>query len=95
MLKIKLNTKANSDFDNIFEYYDGLSSKIADNFIDDIEKCFRFLSDNPQAGRKLENTEIREWALHNWPYVIPYQVLKNEIIILRIYHTSRNPLSKF
>lgn len=95
MLKIRLNTKANSDFDNIFEYYESISKNIADNFIEDIEACFKFLSKNPEAGRIIENTIAREWTLQNWPYLIPYLIQDNEIVILRIYHTSRNPISKF
>jgi toxin ParE1/3/4 len=95
MLKITLNSKADSDFENIFEYYDAISNKVADNFIDDIEACFRFLTENPLAGRQIEDSEIREWVLQNWPYVIPYKTSDNEIIILRIYHISRNPNAKF
>lgn len=95
MLKLRLNSKANSDFDNIFEYYEKVSSKIADEFLEDIENCLRFLANNPEAGRLIEETEIREWVFQNWPYVIPYQILQNEIVVLRIYHTSRNPNVKF
>lgn len=37
----------------------------------------------------------RELVIEKYPYIVPYRVTNNEIVILRVFHTSQKPPSKW
>jgi plasmid stabilization system protein ParE len=43
----------------------------------------------PDIGRPLRRENVREWTVPGLPYVIPYRITSEEVIILRVYHTRR------
>ena len=47
------------------------------------------LSDQPAMGRVGRIRTTRELVLADIPYIIPYRVIRNEVEILTIMHTSR------
>ncbi|MBR1754825.1 type II toxin-antitoxin system RelE/ParE family toxin [bacterium] len=47
------------------------------------------LADNPHIGRYGNNLRTREFILTKYPYKIIYTVNGNELVILRVLHTSR------
>ncbi len=55
-----------------------------------IAKSLRLLAANNRIGRHSRTEGVREWSVPNWPYLIPYRVVGEEVQILRIWHTRRN-----
>ena len=47
------------------------------------------LSTHPGLGRPGRVVGTRELVVPNTRYVIPYRVQRDEIVILRVFHTSR------
>jgi plasmid stabilization system protein ParE len=80
----------------IQEYLEGESigkgkrfiSRIYDFMMDTIERMPFMFQEYPY---KLTENKIYRRAIFESQYVIVYKVLDDEIFILKIYHTSRNP----
>lgn len=44
---------------------------------------------HPYLGIVKVDQDILEWHIPNLPYTIPYQIVNNEIQILRVFHESQ------
>ena len=50
------------------------------------------LANFPHRGRRVLNTDMRE-LITDYPYIIRYRILRDEEVrILRVRHTSRQPM---
>jgi len=43
----------------------------------------------PKIGRTGPVRGTYELVIHDLPYIVPYRIIKNEVQILSVYHTSR------
>lgn len=53
------------------------------------------LRDQPHQGRPGRIFGTRELVIDKFSFIVPYRVKDNEIQILRVFHTSRNPPRKW
>ena len=51
-----------------------------------IKKSLQLLSQHPYLGSVKVDQDILEWHIPNLPYTLPYQIVNNEIQILRVFH---------
>lgn len=61
--------------------------------IKEIDKLAFFPYSNPQ-NRFLNNINYREFVLRKFPFVITYHIDKDIVRIIKIIHTSRNPVRR-
>ena len=59
--------------------YEHIRSRVAD------------LARQPGQGRPGRLYGTRELVIEKYPYLIPYSVTNNDIVILRVFHTSQRP----
>ena len=67
----------------------------ADKVIDQIIESSQILSKQPEInlpGRYKPNNNVNYRAYEVYSYRIAYRILKDKVIILRVCHTSREPL---
>lgn len=82
---------ARLDIMGAFEYLLELNPKAASNTYDEINKfCFQCLSANPYLGHKRPDLpqKYRSFTIRN--YVIIYEVLPENISIIRIVHGAKD-----
>lgn len=94
-MKINYSKKAKQDIKDVIAYYEGVAPRAALDFALSLRLTLDNIIQFPEAGRKLEDNINREFPMKNWPFVIPYKIKDKEIFVLRVFHTSRNPISKF
>jgi plasmid stabilization system protein ParE len=84
------------EFEEIFEWYKERSLQASDNFFDEFYKAIDEIKTEPFHYRNTEK-EYREIKLRKYPYYIIYRVNEDAkiVVIVRLYHTSRNPENKF
>lgn len=70
---------AQDDPDAAAEMYSHIRSRV-----DDLLK-------QPGQGRPGRVYGTRELVIEKYPYLVPYRVTDKEIVILRVFHTSRKP----
>lgn len=88
--------QALKQLDEIILWYEGQSQQATDHFIEDLDRMIQKVCLTPFLYRNLRK-DYREIKMKKFPYYIIYRANKNkkEVLILRIYHTSRNPENKY
>lgn len=92
MLNIKYTNQAVSDLSEIFELIAKDKPSVAIEYITKLEEYVELLSSNPMMGVSCKNKNIQKDCriLIYENYLIFYQVIDNEILILRIFNSSVN-----
>ena len=93
-LKEVLSIQAENELEDALHYYDLISTKIGDNFLNQINACIESILLNPETY-KLEFEVYRQAVVKKFPFVIIYTKIGSTIFISAIFHTSRNPNKKF
>jgi toxin ParE1/3/4 len=81
--------RATRDFDEIHAYIAFDDRPAADRVIQKLVAAMKLLDAKPLIGRPTADGRRREWSVPDLPYVIPYRISGDRVIILRIFHTSR------
>jgi plasmid stabilization system protein ParE len=90
-----ISEKAEIQIEQAIFYYDLLSKRVADNFIVELQICFNSIEKNPEMYQIIKNN-FRQAPLKKFPYVVIYSIEKlQKVLVLSIFHTSRNPKMKF
>ena len=85
---------ATNDIATTYEYYATIDIKLIDKFEVALKNTVSVLSKNPKHYRKVKG-ENRQILIKGFNFVLVYQIQKSEILIARVFHTSRNPMHKF
>ena len=93
-LKEVLSIQAEHELEEAFNYYDLISTKIGDKFLNQINECIESILLNPETY-KLEFDVYRQAVVKKFPFVIIYTKINFIIFISAIFHTSKNPAKKF
>jgi toxin ParE1/3/4 len=89
-MKLRLLANATRDLRGIFEFIEQDSPETARDVAKRLMKSLQILTQNPSVGRPSKTKAIREWSVPDLPYVVPYRVRRDEVEVMRIYHTRRN-----
>lgn len=87
---------AEKEYYESIEWYENSQSGLGQKFINDIEKSINLISLKPLIFPKKKGN-LREALVPKFPFLIVFEIKEKEnvIIILSVYHTSRNPKKKF
>lgn len=77
-----------------YEWYNEQQEGLGDLFLTELESSYDKLESWPTAYSKIKRN-YRQLVLHTFPYVIVFEIIKKEVVIYSIFHTSRNPNKKF
>ena len=89
-----LSLQAENELEDALYFYDLISTKIGDNFLNQINTCIESILLNPETY-KLEFDIYRQAVVKKFPFVIIYTKIDSKILISAIFHTSKNPNKKF
>jgi plasmid stabilization system protein ParE len=93
-LKEVLSIQAEHELEEALSFYDLISTKIGDKFLNQINECIESILLNPETY-KLEFDVYRQAVVKRFPFVIIYTKINSIIFISAIFHTSKNPVKKF
>lgn len=93
-LKEVLSIQAENELEDALYFYDLISTKIGDHFLNQINTCIESILLNPETY-KLEFDIYRQAVVKKFPFVIIYTKIDSVILISAIFHTSKNPGKKF
>lgn len=82
---------AEREFEEAIDYYDGKREGLGRKFRSAIEEYFQRIAANPELFPKIQGEVRRAVVVHRFPYVIHFLVEKDRIVILSVFHTSREP----
>jgi toxin ParE1/3/4 len=88
----RLGPKAVSDLGEIFDYtVDTWGEEQAENYIEELSKCFQLLADSPGVGRNSDPIHLGIRRFEQGQHVIFYKSERNGTTISRILHQRRLP----
>ena len=79
---------------NAYDWYESQQNNLGEIFLASLNDCFSRVQFQPKANSKIKKN-YRQARLKKFPYVVVYVIIKEEIIVFSIFHTSRDPKNKY
>lgn len=89
-MHLKLHPKAEDELIQALAYYGNINSNLKNDFIFSLESVFEKIVSFPGLYQ-YETKVSQKVVMQKFPYVILYEKYLDVIMILAIFHTSRNP----
>jgi toxin ParE1/3/4 len=86
-----LRRVAEQEFDESIAYYESKRAELGQELRATIERLFQAIADNPERFRKLDGDVRRAVVTHRFPFVIHFLIEPKRIVILSVFHASRDP----
>ncbi|HWR33150.1 MAG TPA: type II toxin-antitoxin system RelE/ParE family toxin [Chitinophagaceae bacterium] len=77
-----------------YNWYEEQKPDLGEEFLDELDGVYNKLSSHPEYFGKIKKN-FRQVALKRFPFVIVYEIIKTEVVVFAVFHTSRNPKFKF
>lgn len=77
-----------------YDWYEEQQTGLGDLFLAELDKGLDKLEVWPLSYAKIKK-DYRQLILHAFPYVIVYEILKTDVVVYAVFHTSRSPRKKF
>ena len=73
-------------------YYEQQQHGLGERFVLALEDTYRKILEHPYYyGYVSKQYEFRDICLQHFPYVVVYQILDGDILVLDVFNTSRKP----
>lgn len=89
-LKIKFRTIAEAEFLNAVAYYENKEPGLGEDFELKVRTVLQTIVEQPKRY-PIEIRDIREAKTPRFPYCIYYQIKEPWIVVLSVFHQSRDP----
>ena len=89
-MELKLHPHAEDDLKEALKYYNEIDKNLSSKFINTLDFTFDKILQN-QKLYPYETTTTQRVLMGKFPYIIIYEHYQNIIMILAIFHTSRDP----
>ena len=93
--RLRWTRRALKRLDEIGEYISADNQSAAKRVITELISKADLLVEFPETGRVGRVEKTRELVFSNLPYIIVYQIIRDEIQIITIIHTSRKWPARF
>jgi len=88
-MNLVLLPQAAQDIADAVTYLNRANGHAVAPFRQAIAKSLRLIATNSRVGHHSRTDGVREWSVPDWPYLIPYRVVGEEVQVLRVWHTKR------
>ena len=88
--RIVLRRIAEQEFDGSIAWYERECAGLGAEFRATIEGYIQRIANSPERFPKVRG-EVRRAVVRRFPFVIHFFIEKKRIVILAVYHTSRQP----
>ena len=91
-MNIRVHRLAVAEIDHEVDYYESRQAGLGDELEDEIDAVLTLLRRFPGGAPQWKHRRDRRIALlDRFPFTLPYQIVRDEIVILALAHTSRRP----
>ena len=89
-LPIVVRQLAQAEFDTSVAWYDTQQAGLGDDFAEAVQQTLDTIAANPKRYPEVYG-EAREAAVAGFPFCVYYRVRPNRVVVLSVFHTSRDP----
>ena len=86
-----LRRVAEKEFDDSITWYENEREGLGQEFRATIEQYFQRIADNPEWFPEVRGEVRRAVVLRRFPFAIHFLIEAERIVILSVFHTSREP----
>ena len=87
---VRLTRLAEADIAQAFDWYEGKKEHLGFEFIDQVERAIRSISEHPLSHRKIIE-DVRRCNVERFPYGLWYRVEEDGSIVIACLHHKRSP----
>lgn len=77
-----------------YDWYEEQRKGLGEIFLAELDACYKKIQNNPTANSKVKRN-YRQGRLIMFPYVVVYEIMRTDIVVLSVFHTRRDPRHKF
>lgn len=92
MLPLELYDEALAEMAGAIEYYDEQREGLGAQFREAIEATLSSIQERPFSYPVTTGSNVRRVVMNRFPFVIVYRVENDMIVVVSVFHTSRNPI---
>jgi plasmid stabilization system protein ParE len=89
-LPVRLLPEARAEFDDGADWYEARRAGLGTEFVAEVRAAIKRTSANPLMHATVYK-DIRKAVVRRFPYVILYRADPTEILVVAVFHTSRDP----
>ncbi len=89
-LPVRLLPEARAEFDAAADWYEQKQAGRGVDFVAKVRAVFDRIAANPALHAKVYR-DVRKAVTARFPYVVLYQEEADEVLIISVFHTSRDP----
>lgn len=93
MHKLLITAFAFKELQEIRKWYDGINPNLGLLFLDDWQQTALIIQQYPYQYQ-LHHNKYRYKQLSRFPYILVYEIEGNDVVLLRVVHTSRHPKNR-
>lgn len=87
---LELHPLAEQELWDAVDYYDAQKGNLGKEFAKELQEVMKLVRQTPLIFQKVDRRR-RKAILQKFPFVIVYEVIDQQINVLAIFHTKRNP----
>lgn len=91
--KLEIKQEATEDVLDGFLWYEGKNEGLGSKFINEVEQSINYIANYPNHFQ-IRRRNYREAVLKKFPYVIIYEVFKNNIVVYSVFPCKDDPNKK-
>jgi plasmid stabilization system protein ParE len=89
-LPVTFHRAATAEFIEAFVWYEEKRQGLAHEFMTEVERCVSLITEHPYLYATIHK-DIRRIVANRFPYSVYFRVEVHRIVILAIFHSSRDP----
>ncbi len=90
--ELLISATAFMEADNAYTYYENQSDGLGDRFLKSLNEAYQKLSQTPQYYTYINpRKDLRDLKIKDFPFVIIFQIVKDKVLVLRVFNTNRDP----
>src|SRR5687768_2921622 len=91
-MNLRIHRLAVAEIDHEVDYYESRQAGLGAELEDEIDAVFTLILRSPEAAPQWKTRADRRVAvLDRFPFTLPYQIVRGEIVVLALANTSRRP----
>ncbi len=92
MLPVELYLEAEAELADAIAFYEERDAGLGSRFREAAEAAIDALQKLPSAYPVVAGSDVRRVLTDRFPYVIVFRVESDKIVVISVFHTSRNPI---
>jgi toxin ParE1/3/4 len=89
-LSVRFLPEAREEFDRATDWYADRGQALARDFVARVREVIKSIAAHPQM-HALIHGDVRKAVVTRFPYIVLYREEDNKLIVVSVFHTSRNP----